>query len=213
MNETTITPTIPEDVAKELETSISEVTKEDSLVITTDEEQTRANELLSSIKKSQKKIQTEEDKIKRPLLDATTAARELFKPFRQRLEAQESVIKKALIDYHRKQREEAEKKQEKIVSRVGSGRGHLKESTAIRQLSEVEAPKTNMETSAGSVNIKMVKELNLVDEAKIPRKYLVPDMAAIRKDAFKIYDLQKSGMTVEQIPGIEVRETESVAAR
>jgi len=209
-----INPTIPAEVEKELESTVLEVTKSAAhLVIKTDEEQAQANELLSSIKKNQKRINEEEEKIKRPLLEATTAARNLFKPFRERLTAQETVIKNALISYHRKKQAEAQKRQEKIVARVGEGKGKLKESTAIRQLSEVDQPKTNMETSAGAVNIKMVKQLEIVDETKLPRKYLVPDMAAIRADAYKIYDLQKSGMTVEQIPGVKVSETESVAAR
>lgn len=186
-----------------------------SLKITGPADMEQATELLGSIKKMQKHLKNQETDAKKPYAELVKGIIAAFKPVNFQLSAAEDIIKGKVIKFRREEAIKAEAKKEKIEDRVGEGKGKLKVGTAINQIAEVDSNKSaaHTNTATSSMTVRMVKKLNITDEALIPREFLVVDATKVRAAAFKIHDLIKEGVTVAQIPGVEVTEEESIGAR
>lgn len=186
-----------------------------ALKITGPADMEQATELLGSIKKMQKHLKTQETDAKKPYAELVKGIIAAFKPVNYQLTTAEDIIKGKVIKFRREEAAKAEAKKEKIEARVGEGTGKLKVQTAINQIAEVDANKSaaHTNTATSSMTVRMVKKLNITDEALIPREFLVVDATKVRAAAFKIHDLIKEGVTVAQIPGVEVVEEESIGAR
>lgn len=186
-----------------------------ALTITGPADMEKATELLGSIKKMQKHLKTQETDAKKPYADLVKNIIAAFKPVNHQLSAAEDIIKDKVIKFRRAEAIKAEEQKAKLEARVGEGKGKLKVQTAINKIADVDANKSAAHTNTGtsSMTVRMVKKLNITDEALIPREFLVVDTAKVRASAFKIHDLIKEGVTVAQIPGVEVVEEESIGAR
>lgn len=153
-------------------------------------------ELGNKIKLVYKAVTQRKEAITKPLNEALKSARELFKPLESDLDTAETELKKKMLDFKADERKKAEEAQAKIEARVE--KGTLKPETAIRKTQEVQASVTDktVATSTGAkATEKFVTEYVIVDETKIPREFLVPDMA-------KIKEAMKSGVAVA---GVEAR--------
>lgn len=186
-----------------------------ALKITGPADMEQATELLGSIKKMQKHLKTQETDAKKPYADLVKGIIAAFKPVNHQLSAAEDIIKDKVIKFRRAEAIKAEEQKAKLEARVGEGKGKLKVQTAINKIADVDANKSAAHTNTGtsSMTVRMVKKLNIIDESQIPREFLVVDTAKVRASAFKIHDLIKEGVTVAQIPGVEVVEEESIGAR
>ena len=175
----------------------------------------QATELLGSIKKMQKHLKNQETDAKKPYAELVKNIIAAFKPVNYQLSSAEQTIKDKVLKFRRDEAVKAEAKKAKIEERVGEGKGKLKVQTAINQIADVDQNKSaaHNTTATSSMTVRMVKKLNITDEALIPREFLVVDTAKVRASAFKIHDLIKEGVTVAQIPGVEVVEEESIGAR
>ena len=169
------------------------------LVIKTPADEKAAIEELSAINKIGDEVKERKDKILRPLLDATKATRELFKPIEESVENAVAIIKKKLITY----RTEAEKKQEEEKAKLGDRveKGTLKPETAVRKLNEMQTLEKSVGTNDSSVQYKTVKKVRIVNEQLIPREYLLVNEPAVRKAA----------LAGTAIPGVEVYEEKEIA--
>lgn len=170
--------------------------------IQTQEDYVATTDLLSELKAVGSKITARKEEITKPLNQALKSARELFRPVEDQFARAEGVIKTKLLDYKRMKDEEARKEEARIAARVEKGTMRL--DTAEKKLDAVEKVSTTTKGNVGEVQIRKVKKFRIVDEAALPRQYLVPDLVAIRQDAVI------KGIA---IPGVEVYEEEQVAAR
>lgn len=175
-------------------------TQAQAVQIETQENYTQAVDLVSRIKETGALIKNKKESITKPLNEALRNARDLFAPIEQQFANAEAIIKTKLLDYKRKVDEEARKKEAAIAARVE--KGTLKLETAEKKLDLVERVENTTRGKVGEVQIRKVKKIRIIDEAAIPRQYLIPDEVKIRKDAL-------SGVV---IPGCEVFEEETIAA-
>ena len=196
------------------EVSIFEKTAND-LKITSAADVEAAVDTLGSIKKMQKSLKTKEDDAKKPFQETLNGIRDAYKPIKLNLEKAESTIKSKITVFRSAEAKKAEEQKAKIEARVGEGKGKLKVQTAINKISEVEENKSaaHVNTGTSSMTVRMIKKVRITDESLIPRDYLVVDQTKVKAAAVKIHDLIKEGVTVTQIPGVEVYEEESIGAR
>lgn len=189
---------------KEVATVKTQATKAlaaaEALEITTPEQMTSATDLLSKMKTVAKMIKERKEAITKPLMEALTSARDLFKPIEANLEAAERVVKGKMLDYQREQDEKAEAERIKIAQKVEAGR--MKPETAVAKMEKIEDAPASVQGKVGAMAFRTIKKYRVTDESKLARKYLMPDMAKITADL-------KAGAVVE---GAEAYEEKVVAS-
>ncbi len=139
-----------------------------------------ATEMLSQLNQVKDKVTTEKEKITKPLNEALKAERARWKPIETIYEEAIGIIRTKIGKYQteimRKQREEEAKIADKVA------KGTIKMDTALSKLEAIDEPNKAIKTESGLIKFREVEKLKIVDEAKIPRKYLVPNEKAILED-------------------------------
>lgn len=171
-----------------------------AVTINTQEDYANAVDLVSKLKETGSKLKNTKELITKPLNEALKNARALFAPIEEQFEKAEAIIKDKLLNYKRKIDAEARAKEAKIAADLESGK-IKKIETAEKKIEKIERVENTTRGSVGELQIRKIKKVRIVDEEKIPRKYLIPDNVAIRRDAL-------SGI---EIQGVEVYEEESMA--
>ena len=173
-----------------------------ALIIKTDEDMVSATDMLSKIKQVGKMIKDRKEQITRPLTEALNSARDLFKPIELSHYNAEVMIKSKMLAYQDDQDKKREVEKMKLAERVE--KGTLKPETAIKRMEDIQEVQTNVKGKFGEVTTRTIKKVRIVDESKLPREYLVPNMPKINEDSLK------QGV---QIPGVEIFEERVIAAR
>lgn len=173
----------------------------ENISIKTDEDMAKATDILSKIKTVAKMAKERKEAITKPLNEALASARDLFKPIEANCAEAERIIKGKMLDFQDAQEKAREAAKEKIVDRVE--RGTMKAETAVKKLDELPTVSTTAQGKVGSVTTKMVKKYRVVDESKLPREYLLPNMS-------KITEALKEG---KEVPGAEIYEEKVISAR
>lgn len=151
------------------------------IVIKSKEDFEAGVELGNKIKMVSKAVTQRKEAITKPLNEALKSARDLFRPMENDLETAETELKKKMLDFKEEERKQIAETQAKAEARVE--KGTMKEETAKRKVQEVKAEATEktVKTETGAkATEKFVIEYVIVDEAQIPREFLVPDMAKIK---------------------------------
>lgn len=174
------------------------VEKAKTFKISTQEDMEDATEMLSQMNQFGDKIKTEKEKITKPLNEALRAERARWKPLETMYDEGISAIRKAMTAWQTAQKKIADEKTEKIVSRVGKGKGKLKAETAVKKMDEVDKPEGAIATDAGMVKFRTVDKFEVEDIKKLPAEYLLPNEVAIRA-------AMKKG---EKIPGVRYYQEE-----
>lgn len=177
---------------KLIEKQVSPVIKEASaLNITSTKELTNASTLRENIKKLQKAIEDDKEKLYRPMKDAIDELNSRYdvylKPLKEALKIANDKMTAYQTAAMKKQREE----EAKIAARIGEGKGKLKVETALNKMSAVEKPAELDNT--GFVNRPIVW---ITNAGLIPRHFLTPDFKAIEIAL-------KAG---NEVPGCELRD-------
>ncbi len=136
--------------------------------IDTEEQYQLAATKLSELKDIGKLAEVEKEKFTGPLNQLLRVTRSHFKPFFDQLESLEGQVKGCMIAFLNKQ-DEAKKK---LEARFEEGK-IAKTSTLLRKTEE-------LTVGSGDATVRKVKVVKVVDASLIPRKYLVPDLAAIK---------------------------------
>jgi len=182
-----------------IKTQISKaVSAANNLEIKTADDMPKAVDLLSKIKSVGKLITDKKKSITDPLNTALKNARGFFKPVEDEYANAEGIVKKKMLDYDIKAREQARKEAEKIEKKVESGKMSIEK--ASEKLDEAQ-PKKSVATAEGQVQFKTIKKVVIKDEKALPREYLMPDIMKIKKVAL-------AGV---EIAGVEVVEEKVVA--
>lgn len=172
-----------------------------AITIASDADLAAATDQLSVIKKLGKELKERKEAITKPLNEALASARDLFRKPETVLSDAERIFKRKMLDYQTEQDRKADEERARLAARVE--RGTMKPTTAMSKMSDISGATTSMQGKVGSIKTMTLKKYRIVDETKIPREYLVPDMRAIA-DAFK------AGV---QVPGAEEYEEKVIAAR
>lgn len=173
-----------------------------ALSIASDDDLSAAADVLKRIKDYGKQVKERKEEITKPLNDALKSARDLFRPIEDNAEQAEKIIKGKMLVYQDAQEAARKKSEAQIAARVE--KGTMKVETAVDKMAALPTVPTQARGSYGSVSTRIIKKVRIVDEAAIPRQYLVPDMGKITEAAVK-------GGVV--IPGVEVYEEKVIASR
>lgn len=172
-----------------------------ALTITTPEERASATDLLSKMKTVAKMIKAQKETITKPMMEALDNARGLFKPIETNLAEGEALVKRKMLDWDAEVDRKADEARIKLAQRVE--KGTMKPETAVAKMEAIqEAPKA-VQGKVGATQTRTIKKYRVVDELRLGREYLMPNMA-------KITEALKAGYTVD---GAEVYEEKVISAR
>lgn len=173
-------------------------------VVTNGDQLNEVSDKIKEIKTVQKFIKEEMKKTIDPAKEIISATKDRFQPFLENcLEAEAGLKKKAQVFMlAEKKREDDEK--EKLANKVDTG--YMKPETAIDKMEAVPEAKKTAKTGSSSLSMRMIKSAGEIDESKVPDEYWTPRQL----DMVKINKVIKAGV---EIPGVEVKETPSMASR
>lgn len=148
------------------------------LVVKNDSDLEKASVLLTSINKVLGSIEGEKNKVLKPLNEAVKAERARWKPIETVYEDMVAGIRSKMSIYQTDKFNQARIDTQKLADRMGEGKGKLKVETVQAKLAQIEQPQKKV----ASVSFREDRVLKIVDESKIPRKYLVIDKTAVKDD-------------------------------
>lgn len=177
------------------------VTAANDMVIKTDGDMSKATDILSKIKTVAKMAKERKELITKPLNEALSSARDLFKPIEQNCADAERIIKSKMITFSDDQEKAREAAKGKIVEKVEGGK--MTAEKAVEKLDNLPTVNTTITGKVGQVQTRMVTKYRITDETLIPRLYMIPDMG-------KITEAIKAGTVV---PGAESYTEKVISAR
>ena len=192
-------------VKQKAENALADVS---SIVVKTDEDLTRATTVLSNVKKLQKYITQEKEKMIKPLREAMSVERGRWAVIEEQVDSAEAKLKAAMIEYQDKKIKEQARKEASIAARAE--KGQLKPETAVAKMEALGEVKNKVQVEAGSAAFKKVKAVRIIDRMKVPDQYWILDMVTVRAAA--LTESKSTGKLGEVIPGVEVFEETSVAS-
>ncbi len=169
-----------------------------ALQIKTADDMLSATELLGKIKIVGKLITEKKESIIKPLNLALKNARAFFIPIEEQFNNAEKIVKNKMVAFQSEELQKAQKKTEEIEEKVESGKMSFEK--AVEKIEKI-VPQKNITTNNGAIQFRTIKDIVIEDEKKLPREYLVPNVAKIRKVALE-------GIL---IPGVKVVEKQIVA--
>jgi hypothetical protein len=145
-------------------------------------------------------ITGKKEAITKPLNEALKQARAFFAPFEAEYASAEQIVKGKMVVFSDREAEEAAKKAAAIEKKVSAGKMTMEK--AADKLEQI-APQKSVATQEGKISFKIIREVAIEDESRLPREYMTPDMAKIKKVAL-------AGIA---IPGVVVLEKKIVAGQ
>jgi len=172
-----------------LEEKTDALSKKTIFKITSQEKLREANQGLADLKVFKKFIQENKDKIVKPITLALKNARDLFRPIEEKIDNAEQSVKTEILAYKKVVDEAIEKQKEKIEKAVENG-----ETTFEKASEKIET----IEDKVSGFKTRKIKEVEIIDEKKIPAEYWEINMVLLRRDA----------LAGKDIPGVKVEERE-----
>ena len=173
-------------------------TKANELSIKTDADVSTASDFLFKISQFQKAVEQKKDKYVAPANAIIKEARETYNPIIKSCEAAEELVKDKLVDFDTKRQAEALKKLDKVASKLAEGKIDLEKASSMIDGAK---PVNSYSGDVGAISFRINKVVVITDDTKIPRKWLEPNMVAIRSAV----------LAGEVIPGVEIKEEKIVA--
>jgi len=172
----------------------------EGLEIKTSSDMIFAVNLKTEIRLNANKIKAIKERYTKPANEILKTARAMFSPMEKKFIEAERVINGKMIKFDEIQQIIVAKKIEKITQKVAAGK--LDIAKAGEKMEKLEV-KNSYQGESGSVQFRIISDVVIIDLAKVPRSYLLPNSALIRKDVM-------SGI---KIPGVEVRKRKITAGR
>ena len=148
--------------------------------IGTASDMTEAVKVLSILNTKLDTLTADKETLTKPINEVLKTIRAKHKPFETKLEDAIAIIRTKMTKYQTEQRRIAEAKEDKIVSRIGEGKGKIKAETAIAQLENVAKPEDKVSTDEGMVKFKTVEKFEITNLAAVPVDFILPNETAIR---------------------------------
>lgn len=172
---------------------VSALKEAEALEVKSDEDEKRAIELRGAIKDNLKKA----DEIKKFVVDPYKTFIKTIESkfsFTKELKEATDILGRKMVVYQEKKMAKIEKEKEKIMKKALDGKADLSE--AVKIIEEKGAVEKSVEHNGHKVTYREDRYVEIEDETKIPREYLVPDMVLIRKSALK---------DGKEIPGVVIK--------
>lgn len=147
---------------------------------------------LINLKSVKKIIQEKKDGIIKPLNEALKNARELFKPFEEKLGVIERYLNAEILNYNYRLVEEQIKRQKEAMEKLEEAEKKGEEINPDKIIKKVE----NITQKIDQIRTRKIKKFRLVDISKVPSEYLIINEVLVRKTM----------MEGKEIPGIEYYE-------
>lgn len=170
-----------------------------ALTIKTQSDMEQAVKMLSVTNSTADRVQSEKEKITKPLNEALKAERARWKPIEDACASAIATIKTKILTYNRALEASNAIKEEKIMARVE--KGTMKVETAVGKLACMPDANESVATEAGVVQYRTVKKLVIEDALLIPREYLMVNETAV-KEALKAGKI---------VPGAKIVEEKTIA--
>ena len=179
------------------------------IVVKNDEDLNRAAIVMTNVKKLQKFIIQEKEKVLKPLREATSAARAIFAPPEEQVANAIVKLNRGMADCNDKKNAEIARKEEIIAKAAEAGR--IKPETAVRKMEELPQVQSNVKVETGSVVFTKTKKVRIIDESKIPDRFWVIDLVVLRSEALAVS--RSTGKLGEVVPGAEVYEETNTSTK
>jgi len=150
--------------------------------------------LLSKITGGQKGMKGLRESMTKPINEGLKRIRALFAPVEGNLKIANEGLKGKMMVYNEKIRKEVEEKKAEIAEKVENGDVNFDKASK-----QIERADQKVE----AIPTRKIREVQVIDEAKIPKKYWALDMVLLRKDA----------MAGVEIPGVKVEIKEVIVSK
>jgi len=144
-----------------------------SISITNEQDKSEASSILSSLALKRSLLKEDKENITKPILTSLNAIRAKYKPLEDILDNSIDLIRQKMSEYQTKALKQAELEKDKIIERMGEGRGKLSVNKAIEKLNDItnSSPVNSVATDNGSVSFRTDTILKITDIKKIPIDY------------------------------------------
>ena len=136
--------------------------------------------VLSNLNKYGDSVREQKEKLTKPINESLKNIRAMFKPLETTYETAIEALRGKMTKFQTESVAKARIEEQKIADRVGSGTGHLKIETAIKQIEKVETPEKEISTTSGLVQFVETKKFEVTNLAAVPVDYILPNEVAIR---------------------------------
>lgn len=195
-------------VTKEVKVVESKVdlmkTMVEETVVENEEQLNAVSDKIKEVKDTGKLIKAEMAKTVDPAKEIIQATKDRFQPFLLSCTEAEAGLKKKAETFMVAEKKKKDDEALKIANQVDTG--YIKPETAVEKIEEVGEVKKTASTGRSSLSMRMIKSAGAIDESKVPEEYFTPRQL----DMVKINKVIKAGV---EIPGVEIKETPSMASR
>jgi transcriptional regulator of heat shock response len=151
----------------------------ETMEVKTNEDAQEATTIAKQVKEIRLLVEKEKDAYVKPAKEIQNKAKAVYDPVIDVCKNLERTIVAKASQFILAQRKAVEEKQQKIADSVQSGR--IKEETALRQMEKIPDVKKSVQGENGQIRVSEYEDIEIQNENLIPRNYLVPDTAKIRK--------------------------------
>lgn len=175
-----------------------------AVTITNQDELNSVADHIANVKRVAKAVTEVRDKYIAPAKEIISHAKTTFDPIINQAKEVETILKGKASDFMVAEKKRADEAAAKEVAKVESG--YQKPETAAEKISKIPEAKKATEATDSRLSMKMVKEVKVVDESKVPDEYYKPR----ELDMVKIKKVATAGIA---IPGVEVTEKPQMQSR
>jgi hypothetical protein len=148
--------------------------------VTSEAKMNEATKSLTAIVDRKKKLESIRKAFVQPLNDHVGRINMLFKPSWEKYQEAEKILREKATNFQVKKEEAERKRREKIEKEAQEGKIDLEQ--AIDKAEKIKKTPTTRQTDDGAkLTFRTVRKLEIYDEKKLPREYLVPDRTKITK--------------------------------
>lgn len=153
-----------------------------TIVIENGKDMMSATEILSTLNKYGDIVKEKKEAITKPLNASLKAVRDMFRPLEEKIAEPIAHVRGEMSRYQMEEMERVRKEEQKLVNRIGDGKGKLQFETAGRKMEEIERPDAVVEGKTGSIKFREDQDFEVMDMTLLPIEYVVADMVKIRRD-------------------------------
>lgn len=172
----------------------------EKLAINTPDQMVAATRNLSVLNQTLDRLTEDKELLTKPINLLLKEIRGRYKPFEDKLEEAIAAVRKSMITYQTEQKRLAKIEEDKIIARIGEGKGKLKVETAIKKMEAVDKPDQKVSTDEGLVKFKTVKKFEVTDVSKLPVEFLLANEVAIRKAMTEGKEISGVRYFTEEVP-------------
>lgn len=172
----------------------------EKLAINTPDQMVSATRNLSVLNQTLDRLTEDKELLTKPINLLLKEIRGRYKPFEDKLEEAIAAVRKSMITYQTEQKRLAKIEEDKIINRIGEGKGKLKVETAIKKMEAVDKPDQKVSTDEGLVKFKTVKKFEVTDVSKLPVEFLLANEVAIRKAMTEGKEIAGVRYFTEEVP-------------